>query len=224
MLYPINSPPPMVNGLPWPYGSQSGPSYSPMAQMPTSSSRPIVSNMNWISGEKKMSKTYIYPDGSETDARPTDGQICSIPGNTHGDFSHYEWDDEFEEWFLIPAGHSDPSIIDKAKEIMKIGKYFKLRPEKKRFYWNYDEYELFPYANAGGTHTPYGPVCGVTQQYKSIIGGVSDRHHGHTHAHKPTINCDVSDNGTWYVPCNCGAIYEASPTHHQTWCDRFGKE
>lgn len=181
-----------------------------------------------------MNRYYHYPDGTDSDVRPKDGEICKVPGQRRGEFSSYEWDDSGEEWHIIPEDRTPMDVIEKTKEIMKIGKYANLRPKKERYFWNENEYDMYPYGPAmlSGQY-PYtkqqeelkeleSTACETTSRYREIMKDVRTRHHGHAPIHE-TFNCDVTDDGTWYVPCDCGRMYSETPNDHFPWCKRRSK-
>ena len=235
----------MESGLNWLYPLPNVLYPVPLYQNPTYWNRPVVLSPNWSSGEKKMIRYYHKPDGTDTDVRPEEDEICQVqvPGAPEGEVTNYRWDDDAEEWEIIPNTYTDPDIIDKAKEILKIGKYRSTRPEKKRYWHEYDEYEMYPY----GTAMIYGtyphrqesaiPDCEVTEQYKAIIGDVRNRHHGHmafphhsgadvsTVLHPQIIDMTKDASGKYdangvYIPCSCGAEFSGDSDDHSIMCRR----
>jgi hypothetical protein len=197
-----------------------------------------------------MNRTYHYPDGTTTDIRPSDGDICKALSPKKGKAMYYEWFDDEGDWYVLPDDFTNPEVIEKSKEIMKIGKFYSLRPKKKYTYWtSSDEYDMYPFACSpiGPVHRaeptgalPYG-IRYPEQRDVLPIASVSE-HHGLTpvcsvteqyksiigtfrdkHHRRMRSVSPTSSSGTAFVDCECGALYTHSIDRHYEWCPRYGK-
>lgn len=186
-----------------------------------------------------MNKLYNYPDGTETNIRPTDGEICKTPSHKRGKDTYYEWDDESGNWYIIPNHFTDPAVIEKSKEILQIGKFYSKRPPKKYHYYDFNEYDSFsgfmgppfgPYRSANvyghpnaansafnqNNLTPDGtPICEVTERYKTLMSNLTESRSKRLAAE--------NENAIAKLKCECGAHYTRALDKHYSWCPMFGK-
>lgn len=150
---------------------------------------------------------FHYPDGTDSDTPPLDGQICRVPSHKRGKFTDYEWNEEANEWIILPTHRTPLEVIEKAKEILKIGKYADQRPARsRRSYWD-DNYEgMYPYATSSLREVvDIDPLTGIA---------ILDE--------RDPVTCFQSSATRQgpYLPCHCGAMYAETQKEHYEWCPR----
>jgi hypothetical protein len=167
---------------------------------------------------------FHYPDGTDKTTAPADGEVCRVPSHKRGKFTDYVWDETEGEWFIQPKNTTPDAIVDKAKEILQIGKYYNKRPKKSygpgTTYWD----DIFPYsAKPVGpyAHSGYDLMSGhMFDESDNDPVAIYQRSALQSAVHPQVSVHQASDNGTWFVPCECGAIYTTNMHSHSTWCPR----
>ncbi len=155
---------------------------------------------------------FHYPDGTDKDQAPMDGEICRVQSHKRGKFTEYEWNEEANEWIVLPTNRTPLEVIEKAKEILKIGKFSHLRPARRRSYYDYEDTmgELYPYATAAVRDViDIDPLTGVARLDER--DPVSCFQASATH---------ITNHTPGFIPCHCGASSVSGQTEHYRWCPR----